>query len=278
MTKNRHVFLFNNWKFSSLNNETELDDPLELSLQERMSLSVKGYTNALIFIGLVTIGILVCVAYAIIIFQTWADLFPDDVMNAIYTIFALICLFSGGTFVWLVSSGVKIYRENESINREYTQQNYLLTLSVSGRESEDAGLDFYNIARDIFPELKKLDVESVKKSGEEIEVEDMTVGVKDYIYRNKGDYTFDIVTDTDGGKFIIKYFKKKASYDDLEQCWNAVKYQNWSSTLRLVCIAEDFDSDILKKYEKLVGTELLPLDLILVNEKGFQTLKISDKN
>ena len=72
----------------------------------------------------------------------------------------------------------------------------MLTLSVSGRESEDASLDFYNIARDIFPELKKLDIESVKKSGEEIEVEDMTVGVKDIIYRNKGDYTFDIVTDT----------------------------------------------------------------------------------
>ena len=209
MTKNRHVFLFNNWKFSSLNNETELDDPLELSLQERMSLSVKGYTNALFGIGIVAIGILVCVAYGVAIFQVWADLFPDDVTNAIYTVFALICLISGGTFAWLVRSGVKIYRKNESINREYTHQNYLLTLSVSGRESEDAGLDFYNIARDIFPELKKLDVESVKKSGEEIEVEDMTVGVKDYIYRNKGDYTFDIVTDTDGGKFIIKYFKKK---------------------------------------------------------------------
>ena len=192
-----------------LNKGTELDDPLELSLQERMSLSVKGYTNALIFIGLVTIGILVCAAYGIVIFQTWADLFPDDVMNAIYTIFALICLISGGTFVWLLRSGRKIYSENESINREYTQQNYLLTLSVSGRESEDAGLDFYNIARDIFPELKKLDVESVKKSGEEMEVEELTVAVKDYLNRKKGDYTFDIVTDTDNGQFIIKHFKKK---------------------------------------------------------------------
>ena len=155
----------------------------------------------------------------------------------------------------------------------------MLALSVSGRESEEADLDFFNIARDVFPELKKLDIESMKKSGEEIEVEDMTVEVKDSFYRNKRDYTFDIVTDTSGGKFIIKYFKKKASYDDLEQCWNAVKYQNWSSTLRLVCIAEDFDSDILKKYEKLAVLDPnAPLDLILVNEKGFQTLKISDKN
>ena len=89
---------------------------------------------------------------------------------------------------------------------------------------------------------------------------------------------FDIVTDTDNGQFIIKHFKKKASYDDLKECLNVVKVEGWSSILRLVCIAEDFDSDILKKYEKLVGTELLPLDLILVNEKGFQTLKISDKN
>ena len=278
MTKNRHVFLFNNWKFFPLNNETELDDPLELSLQERMSLSVKGYTNALIGIGIITAAVFICVGYAMAIFGTWTDLLPEDVVGTLNGLFILIMIISGGTFVWLLRSGRKIYSENESINREYTHQNYLLTLSVSGRESEDVSLDFYNIARDIFPELKKLDVESAKKSGEEIEVEDMTVEVKDYWGRNKRDYTFDIVTDTSGGKFIIKYFKKKASYDDLEQCWNAVKYQNWSSTLRLVCIAEDFDSDILKKYEKLVGTDTLPLDLILVNEKGFQTLKISDKN
>ena len=179
--------------------------------------------------------------------------------------------------VWVLKAGRKIYQQNNDINRDYTHQNYLLALSVYGREG-DAYLDFYEIARDVFPELKKLDIESVKKSGEEMEVKELTVKYESWRGKKKGDYTFDIVTDTDGGKFIIKYFKKKASYDDLEQCWGAVKYQNWSSTLRLVCIAEDFDSDILKKYEKLVGTDTLPLDLILVNEKGFQTLKISDKN
>ena len=34
-----------------MNNETELHDPLELSLQDRMNLSVKGYTKTLIAIG-----------------------------------------------------------------------------------------------------------------------------------------------------------------------------------------------------------------------------------
>ena len=167
------------------------------------------------------------------------------------------------------------------MNREYTHQAYLITLSLSSRTGDDASLDFYNIARDIFPELKKLDVESMKKSEEEIEVEDMTVEVKDYWGRNKRDYTFDIVTDTSDGKFIIKDFKKKASYDDLEQCLKVTNGKDYlKNGLRLVCLAEDYDSDILKKYEELVDPKVrtLQVDLILVNEKGFQTLKISDKN
>ena len=261
---------------------TELDNPLELSLQERMNLSVKGYRNALIGIGIVAFVILIASVYRTVVYYSNTDLFFSsevaNVADAMNTLDLFVLMISAFCVIWVLKAGRKIYGENESINREYTQQNYLLTLSVSGRESEDASLDFYNIARDIFPELKKLDVESMKKSEEEIEVEDMTVEVKDSFYRNKRDYVFDIVTDTSRGKFIIKYFKKKASYDDLEQCWNAVKYQNWNDRFRLVCIAEDFDSDILKKYEELVAADTLPLDLILVNEKGFQTLKISDKN
>jgi hypothetical protein len=264
-----------------LNNETELDDPLELSLQERMNLTIKGYSNTLIFAGIIAIVIFILGAYCITFYlNNVSDMIEpvEGLHNAFYTLFGCIMLASGGFFAWLCLSGRKSYKENESINREYTHQNYLLALSVSGRESEEADLDFFNIARDVFPELKKLDIESMKKSGEEFEVEDMTVEVKDYWGRNKRDYTFDIVTDTENGKFIIKYFKKKASYDDLEQCLNAGKYQNWDK-LRLVCIAENFDSDILKKYEKLAVLDPnAPLDLILVNEKGFQTLKISDKN
>ena len=84
------------------------------------------------------------------------------------------------------------------------------------------------------------------------------------------------MTDTENGKFIIKDFKKMASYDDLKTWLDVVGGQNWDK-LRLVCLAENFDSDVLKKYEKLVGSISYPVDLILVNAKGFSALKISDE-
>ena len=120
------------------------------------------------------------------------------------------------------------------------------------------------------PRLKELDIKSIEESGEEITVEELTVGSK------KDEYVLDIVTKTDEGKFVIKHFKEKAVYADLERCLNIVKNKGWGDMLRLVCLAEDFDSDILKNYEKL-NKDDYPLDLILYNEKGFSALKISDE-
>ena len=60
-------------KFFSLNNETELDDPLELSLQERMNLSVKGYRNALIGIGIVAFVILIASVYRTVFYYSNTD-------------------------------------------------------------------------------------------------------------------------------------------------------------------------------------------------------------
>ena len=134
--------------------------------------------------------------------------------------------------------------------KEYTDQAYLLALSLSGRtKDDDISLDFFNIARDIFPEIKKADVESVKETGEELGVEELTLEDK-----KKGDYTFDLVSDKLSGntRFVIKCFEKKASYDDLEECCNTA-YKEWGKDhiFRLVCLAENFDSKILKRYEEI---------------------------
>ena len=114
----------------------------------------------------------------------------------------------------------------------------------------------------------------------EIDVEGLTVDVGDWVWKKKVKYTFDVVQDTKYGNFIIKDFKKKASYDDLEQCLKVTNGKDYlKNGLRLVCLAEDYDSDILKKYEELMETKkgILPVDLILVNEKGFSVLKISEE-
>ena len=261
-----------------MNNETELDNSLELSVQERMNLSVKGYTNALIGLVVLAVFLIVVAVYGVTIYQDTVDL--SDASDAVSSAFYFIMLLCGACLVWLAINGKKIYRENRSINREYTQQAYLIALSLSSRTGDDASLDFYDIARDIFPELKKLDVESMKESGEEISVSELEVDVGWAWAKKKFKYRFDIVQDTKYGNFIIKDFKKKASYDDLEQCLKVTNdRENLQNGLRLVCLAEDYDSDILKKYEELekVKKGLIPVDFILVNEKGFSVLKISEE-
>ena len=199
---------FNNWKFYPLNNETELDDPLELSVQERMNLQLKSYSNLMILTGIFTLVILALAVYCTIFYlENISDLVEpvEGLHNVFYTLFGCIMLASGGCFAWLLKNGRKEYKENESINREYTQQAYLIALSVYGREG-DACLDFYDIARDVFPELKKADIESVKETGEVLRVEELTLEDK-----KKGDYTFDLVSDKQGWgtRFVIKCFEKK---------------------------------------------------------------------
>ena len=157
-----------------MNNETELDDPLELSLQERMSLSVKGYTKTLVAIGVVTLAILFSALYAAAIIQISPVFSTEGNASYVAEVLYFVGIVSGGCFVWILKTGRKIYKENEIVVREYTHQAYLMALSVYGREG-DTDLDFYEIARDVFPELKKLDIKSEEKSGKEMEVEELTV-------------------------------------------------------------------------------------------------------
>ena len=260
-----------------MNNETELDNSLELSVQERMNLSVKGHTNMLVGLVVLAAFLIVIAVYGVTMYLSPVG--PPDMSDGVSTAFYIILLLCLGCIFWLAINGRKVYKENRSINREYTHQAYLIALSLSSRTGDDLSLDFYNIARDIFPELKKLDVESMKESGEGIDVEGLEVDIG-WAWEKKTKYTFDIVQNTKYGDFIIKDFKKKASYNDLEQCLKVTKIRdNLKNGLRLVCLAEDYDSDILKKYEELVDPKVrtLPVDLILVNEKGFSVLKISEE-
>lgn len=173
-----------------------------------MNLSVKGYTNALIGLVVLAVFLIVVAVYGVTIYQDTVDL--SEASDAVSSAFYFTMLLCGACLVWLAITGRKIYRENRSINREYTQQAYLIALSLSSRTGDDTSLDFYNIARDIFPELKILDVESMKESGEEIDVKGLEVDVG--AWKKKVKYTFDIVQDSKYGNFIIKDFKKKASH------------------------------------------------------------------
>ena len=129
---------------------TELDNPLELSVEERMTLSVKGYTKTLIGIGLVTLAILFSALYAAVIIQISPVFSTEGNASYVAEVLYFVGIVSGGCFVWILKTGRKIYKENEIVVKEYTHQAYLMALSVYGREG-DTDLDFYEIARDVFP-------------------------------------------------------------------------------------------------------------------------------
>ena len=253
-----------------LNKGTELDDPLELSLQERMNLSVKNFTWLLMVAVVLTalsliIGLLIVLAQQI-------DYVDQQVDIQVLAVF--LCLMTGGFLVWNGIIGRKHNSENLSIIREYTHQSYLITLSVTNRTKDDASMNFFNdVTRNVFPEIKLADIESIKKSDEEFEVEELTLEDK-----KKGDYTFDVVFNYKKTIFLVKDFKKnKATYDDFEECLSVAIKEFGNKIFRLVYLAEDFDSSILKSYQKLSDiSKAPPLDLILYNKKGFSALKISN--
>jgi len=267
----------------SLNKGTELEgDPNELSLHERMLLITKSFQSVL---ALSAIVVGVCLGLALLIIAGFQNPILQDIANdpennvdhSLSDVAIGIAVLCSLLLAWFAKSQIKNHRESERVIKEYTDQAYLVALSVSGRtKDEDISLDFFNIARDVFPEIKKADIKSVKETGEELGVEELTLEDK-----KKGDYTFDLVSEEISGdnKFLIKCFEKKASYDDLEECCDTAN-KEWGrdKIFRLVCLAKNFDSKILKRYEEIRHIGEFPVDLILYNEKGFGILKISDKS
>ena len=186
-----------------------------------------------------------------------------------YGILAMSCICFGICVIYRR----KLYSNSAEILAEYTHNAYLITLGMAGRNKneEDASMDFYNnVAKGVFPEVKEADIESIKETDEEMEVEELTVEDK-----KKGDYKFDVVAKLDDGKFIIKQFNKKVNSDDLEECIKVANNEFGKDIFRLIFLAEEFDTKILNDYEKLKDIMRSgKVDLILFNDKGFSTLQI----
>ena len=191
---------------------------------------------------------------------------------ATYAILSLIAV--SILILWLVLRGFKWLTEIDSIRIDYTNQTYFFALGTSTHgEAENMSMDFLEIATQVFPELKKYDLEQRKKTGEEMEVEESILEGK----KGKSeDYIFDVRANTNDGDFLIKHFKKdKIKFEELEEAGKLAK-ENYEP-LRLVCLAKSFDNNTIKKideYEKKLENKV-PIDLVLIQEKGFSALKIS---
>jgi len=203
-----------------LSNEViEEEENIELSLQEKMQLSSR---RSLAFFRY-TVAVII-LAFCFLIFsliaggnESISKIFAED-SDPIYDGVGIALISLGAWVVWFGVHGRKIKKELAKIRYDYTNQAYYFELSTAiiGKE-EDISMDFFQIARNIFPELKQEDIISIKKTGEEVEVEHLTLeDVK--IKKHKKEYIFDVVLKTKAGFFLIKDFgDKKVTFEDLLQ-------------------------------------------------------------
>jgi hypothetical protein len=189
-------------------------------------------------------------------------------LNYIQILVYTLVLTSGGALAWYIIRGRKHGSELTDIIQTYTRQAYFLALGLTAHgNGKNISFDFYEIAKNIFPELKEADKKSWKKSGKHSEAEKV-------ILKNKK-YAFDLVSTSSTGKFVIKHFQKtEVNYENIKECMKIAKDEFGNDVLRLVCLADNFDKKILQKYDEL---DNIPTDLIIVTKEGFSALKISEQ-
>ena len=162
------------------------------------------------------------------------------------------------------------------LRRQHRMESYFSTLSLATRETDDISLDFFNIAVDVFPELKQHESKINQESGE-IELESMTL-------EKKNNYKFDVWEDTKEGTFLIKSFphnapKMKVTYEQIEKAAELAKDEP-DNCLRLVCLGDAFESKAVEEISKIEDKMefKVPIDLILGNSIGFSAVRISPLN
>lgn len=182
--------------------------------------------------------------------------------------------------IWLFVRGKSIKKEIRKIRSDYTNQAYYFILNTATHgEQEDISMDFFEIAQDVFPELKEADIESIKKTGEELEVEDLAI--TDEEDKSEKDYHFNVSAKTKAGFFLIKHFTKdKVTLLDLDKMIKMGKAnaKTWTKgVFRFVCLAKNYDDNAIKNYDTLQEDDdnMIPVDLITIGKRGFSFVKIA---
>ena len=240
---------------------------VELSLHEQMYIHTQDYTKLFVRFALI-IGCIL--ALSLFIFQDMNsnNLLFDPPTNALSYIIMMIII-SGSILVWFIITGKKKITDLSKIVKKYTNDAYFLALGLtSHKNDENITNDFYEMCLSVFPELKQADNKSLKETGEILELEELTLELEDK------EYSLTVVS-ISNQKFIIKYFEKtNVNYDQLKEYVKIVNKEFSGDIFRVVCLAKEFDSLILKKYETL--SQNIPLDLIIVTDNGFSGLRISE--
>ena len=293
---------------------------VELSLQEKMMLASRRTSQLQTYLEGVTIGALGFLGIAIISglfflnatlesgtlealeecnpgpyfeicdkFTFFPDVDSEIIMATLFGAFKAMMIFIIITMIlvsavgiWLFIRGKSIKNELRKIRFDYTNQAYYFALSTATHgKAEDISMDFFEAAEDVFPELKEVDIESIKKTGEELEVEDLTItdADDDDADESEKDYRFNVVAKTKEGFFLIKHFTKdEVTHGDLLKMIKIGKsVKTWTKgSFRFVSLAKNYDDFAIKGYDTLQEGDdnPIPVDLITIGKKGFSFVKI----
>ena len=244
------------------------NDTVELSIQEQMYIYSKNYSKmfpraALLF------GVILVLSICIFQNMNINNLLFDPLSEHLILYTIVIAGISGSAILWFIINGKKQVIDLKDVLSKYTNDSYFLALGLTSHKNDkNITGDFYEMCLSVFPELKQADKESLKETGEVLELEELTLEIEDK------DYLLTVVT-VSNKKFIIKYFgQTNVDYDQLKEYVKIVNKEFGPDIFRVVCLARNFDSKILKKYETLPYD--IPVDLIIVTDNGFSGLKISD--
>jgi len=188
-------------------------------------------------------------------------------LQDIAILIGIVMIILGAMGIWWIIKGRKIKEEMKKIKNQYIKQAYYFVLQTSKHEFDPIE-DFFNIAIDIFPELKEQEIKSLKKKGEELSIEETILGEAD-------DYKIDAAQNTREGYFIIKNFEQeKVNFSDINTFVKAInKSYKDEDVFRIVCLGKSFNDSISKKYNELEIKKKV-LDFIRITDKGFDVHKI----
>jgi hypothetical protein len=246
------------------------DDTDELSVQEKMHIYTLDYAR--LFCGFaIVLGFIL--AFILLIFEyMYRNNFLFEGDNEVFSIFIVLFIIIVPILVGLIITGKKKISDVTQTMDKYINDVYFAVLGLTPHKNDkNIPKVFYKMCLSIFPQLKQDNKKSIKKTGEDLEFKKITM---------KGDGTSFAVTMPgsmlySNFEFIITYFEKtNVGYDKLNEHIKLLK-KNYSNIYRVVCLAENFNIEILNEYEKLKKSLGKDLDLIIVTDTGFSGLKIS---
>jgi hypothetical protein len=226
--------------------------------------------------------------------------FPTDLLNEVIVYHAKILIIIVITFAGLMLSAIYFFfhvrkkiKNLERWDTNNVKQSYFIVFQTTIPVGDTMGEKIFHLAKHVYPELRS-DIPLSDPSVIE-RIEWYLQRFISYLSRRKRDseqemlskalnyridsYILDLVLKTKhGGVFIVKYFgNKTVRFNDLNELIKIVKKKfgtkMWteSRSFRVICVAREYDSEILPKLKDLVTTEN-KIDLLVEEENGFSVL------